>query len=160
MADTISLIGTFQFNALDLSKDDLMHVLLAIFQGNTVLDKISIPEAKAKRLILAVRDRMSDVPFHNFWHVCDVVQHVYALVAATGLHRRFSRTEQLALIVAALCHDVEHPGVANVGLVGTAQGLGKGFWGKYFGGFRSASCPISAWRAAQLLPRPLDRART
>jgi hypothetical protein len=130
VADAVSLLGTFEFNTLELSRDDLVHVLLAIFQSSTVLDKMVIPEAKAKRLILAVRGRMSHVPFHNFWHVCDMVQYVYALVAAVGLHDRLSRTEQLALVVSALCHDVEHPGVANVGLVGTVPRI-QGFrvWG-------------------------------
>lgn len=116
VAYAIRHLESFEFSALDLTRDDLVHVLLAVFQSNSVMDIVGISEMKMRRFILASRRRMWQLPFHNFCHVCDVVQHVHALLTSTGLHKQLPHTDQFALLVAALCHDLEHPGVSNVEL--------------------------------------------
>jgi high affinity cGMP-specific 3',5'-cyclic phosphodiesterase 9 len=52
---------------------------------------------------------MLENPYHNWFHVADVAQTVFSLGMHTGLLQSMSSTEQLALLVAALCHDLEHP---------------------------------------------------
>ncbi|KAJ1467754.1 hypothetical protein T484DRAFT_1554170, partial [Baffinella frigidus] len=52
-------------------------------------------------------------PYHNFYHVFDVTQTTYALAVRTGTLARLSLWERLALLTAALCHDLEHPGVSS-----------------------------------------------
>ena len=48
-------------------------------------------------------------PYHNWRHVADVTQTAYALAVASGLMRAMPDRERLALLMAALCHDLEHP---------------------------------------------------
>jgi hypothetical protein len=52
---------------------------------------------------------MPDNPYHNWFHVADVVQTVYSLGLMSGIIHDMDEKEQLALLIAALCHDLEHP---------------------------------------------------
>ncbi len=62
-----------------------------------------------------------DNAFHNLWHVVDVLHAVHLLctqtTAAAGaspcLLASFPAEERLALYLAAVCHDVRHPGLSN-----------------------------------------------
>ena len=73
--------------------------------------RLSLPALRA--FILAVRAHMLDNPYHNWHHAFDVTQTLYALATASGVLQRLSPVEQLAMLLAALCHDLEHPGVNN-----------------------------------------------
>ena len=52
---------------------------------------------------------MLENPYHNWFHAADVAQTVFSLGMHTGLLQSMPSTEQLAMLVAALCHDLEHP---------------------------------------------------
>ena len=59
-----------------------------------------------------VRVTYREVPYHNFYHCCDVTHATYRFLRLTGERLRPSRWEQLALLLAAICHDMDHPGGA------------------------------------------------
>ncbi len=59
--------------------------------------------------VAVVRRRMPRNPYHNWRHVADVTQTTYAVAVASGLMRAMPDRERLALLMAALCHDLEHP---------------------------------------------------
>jgi 3'5'-cyclic nucleotide phosphodiesterase len=52
-------------------------------------------------------------PYHNSTHAADVVQAVMFILLKDKLSSRFSPLEVLAMILAAVIHDVGHPGVTN-----------------------------------------------
>ena len=51
-----------------------------------------------------------EVPYHNFHHCADVVHTVYCFLNRVDGAVALTRLEKLALIVASLCHDMDHPG--------------------------------------------------
>lgn len=55
------------------------------------------------------------VEYHNDLHGCDVAQHCHFVIKTQGLgkYAQFNNFDTLALIVAALCHDVKHDGFNN-----------------------------------------------
>ncbi|KAJ1480609.1 hypothetical protein T484DRAFT_1668822 [Baffinella frigidus] len=57
---------------------------------------------------------MYDNAYHNFYHVFDVTQTVSVIARRTGTLDRLNAWERFALLAAALCHDLEHPGVTSV----------------------------------------------
>ncbi|KAJ1467432.1 hypothetical protein T484DRAFT_1645672 [Baffinella frigidus] len=57
---------------------------------------------------------MYDNAYHNFYHVFDVTQTVSVIARRTGTLDRLNAWERFALLAAALCHDLEHPGVSSV----------------------------------------------
>lgn len=64
-----------------------------------------------------------DVPYHNFAHCADVTHTAAGLARCVGPKAAMSLPETFALLVAALCHDLDHPGVSNAYLVATRHGL-------------------------------------
>ena len=53
------------------------------------------------------------VGYHNVVHACDVTQTAFALCYLGGLTAALEPLDRLALIIAAVVHDVGHPGVDN-----------------------------------------------
>lgn len=52
-------------------------------------------------------------PYHNATHGADVLQTVHYLVHTTGLETWFCELEVLALLLAAVIHDLDHTGTTN-----------------------------------------------
>ncbi|CDJ56238.1 3'5'cyclic nucleotide phosphodiesterase, related [Eimeria maxima] len=53
-------------------------------------------------------------PYHNFYHALNVVQVLCLLLALPDVGARFSPTDYFVLSVAALGHDLGHPGFNNL----------------------------------------------
>ncbi|KAJ8605884.1 hypothetical protein CTAYLR_000585 [Chrysophaeum taylorii] len=89
-----------------------------------VLDRFAVPPLQLDNLLRLVR-RLSreDNPYHNFRHAVDV-----ALTAAwfgnnVVVVAKLSSLDVFALILSALCHDLDHPGRSNAFLVATSHHL-------------------------------------
>lgn len=52
-------------------------------------------------------------PFHNFMHGFNVMHGIYMLLSSTQAGTYFSSHQILALLLASLCHDVDHRGRTN-----------------------------------------------
>jgi len=52
-------------------------------------------------------------PFHNFHHAVDVLQSVFSMVTRMGARAVLTPLDTMGLFVAALCHDLRHPGLNN-----------------------------------------------
>jgi len=86
-------------------------------------EDLGIPIEKMKRFILGVRDRMLDNPYHNWTHIFDVTQTVYSLGVENSVLPTLTDMECFALMVSAMCHDLEHPGVNNLFLIKSRSSL-------------------------------------
>ena len=53
------------------------------------------------------------VPFHNYYHCFCVAQMTYAFIWMLQLKNGLEDLDILALLVAAICHDMNHPGLNN-----------------------------------------------
>ncbi|KAL9041407.1 MAG: hypothetical protein Q9214_004121, partial [Letrouitia sp. 1 TL-2023] len=133
----IRAIGAWKFSAHDFSDDQLVHAASLMLQH-----VLAIPELQKWRLLsvdletflLASRAAYNaSVRYHNFRHVVDVMQAVFYFLLQVGTLPSFPRNSSapqgilkpspignllrpshaLALLVAAIGHDVGHPGVNN-----------------------------------------------
>jgi len=62
-------------------------------------------------------------PYHNALHASDVTQAMYVYCQQTAIACHLSRVELLAALVAAVSHDLDHPGVNEKFLVSTGNHL-------------------------------------
>eukprot|EP00291_Cryptomonas_curvata_P001815 CAMPEP_0172188310 /NCGR_PEP_ID=MMETSP1050-20130122/21844_1 /TAXON_ID=233186 /ORGANISM="Cryptomonas curvata, Strain CCAP979/52" /LENGTH=294 /DNA_ID=CAMNT_0012862773 /DNA_START=213 /DNA_END=1094 /DNA_ORIENTATION=+ len=108
------------FNALDYSPDDLTILLGEIFIQLELDKDLKTSWATVQTLILSARAGMPNNLYHNWTHVADVVQKVFSLATASGLLAELCGKQRLALFLAALFHDIEHPGV-TAGYLVSAQ---------------------------------------
>jgi hypothetical protein len=118
-----SVLKTLAMDSTRFTSGDLCGLLLELFKEAGLPEEV--PLSSVKRLILAVREHMYDNPYHNWAHVFDVTQTLYVLATITGTIKNMDAWERFALLVAALCHDLQHPGV-DKGFVESAA-LGDAF---------------------------------
>ncbi|CDI85661.1 3', 5'-cyclic nucleotide phosphodiesterase domain-containing protein, putative [Eimeria praecox] len=59
----------------------------------------------------------TDNPYHNFYHAMHVAQMCWLFLTRYSCRDALTLTEQLGLMLAALAHDVDHPGVNNNSLI-------------------------------------------
>jgi cAMP-specific phosphodiesterase len=117
---------SFDLDPTTLPSDVLCHLALEMFVSAGL--PTGLAEHRVCRFILAVRASMLDNPYHNFYHVFDVMQTANALATATGTMARLDAWERFALLSGALCHDMEHPGVTSQFL---SKAAGDATRGKY-----------------------------
>jgi hypothetical protein len=116
-------LRTLQFDTLSFSAEDLCHFVLQMFVELELPKVGRFEEEKIKQLILDVRRTMQDNPYHNWFHVVDVTQVVFSLVLKVGMINRLGSIKLFALLMSALCHDLDHPGLNNPFLVSSSADL-------------------------------------
>eukprot|EP00891_Asterochloris_glomerata_P009655 jgi/Astpho2/9655/gw1.00146.70.1_t len=63
--------------------------------------------------IAAVCSHYHENPYHNFCHVVYVLHCAYMIMSCSEAASCLTRTDQLVLLIAALCHDIDHDGHTN-----------------------------------------------
>jgi cAMP-specific phosphodiesterase 4 len=62
-------------------------------------------------------------PYHNFTHALDVAHTTFRYIKLTKSRTKITKLERFAVMVAAIIHDVDHPGLTNAFLVRTRDPL-------------------------------------
>lgn len=83
-----------------------------IFADSGVLEFFKMDERKVMAFIAAVCSHYHKNPYHNFCHVVYVLHCTYMLIMRSEIAKSLTRVDQLVLLIAALCHDVDHDGEA------------------------------------------------
>eukprot|EP00741_Cyanophora_paradoxa_P004135 tig00000769_g4016.t1 len=92
--------------------DEFVHAML---HGLRLDAHFGITRAVLRPFLSAVRQMYAPAPFHSFQHALDVCHCMYVMIRLLCNRRRYLAPEdQLACIVAALCHDLSHPGTTNI----------------------------------------------
>lgn len=124
---------SWNFNAHRYDTDDLLVMAFIPFMKLHLIDRFNLPSGAElyalvgkiilfplevlKKFILKVHLYYKPNPYHNFRHAVDVLQAVYFFLISTQLTSLLTPLDILALIVAALSHDIGHPGCSNFFLV-------------------------------------------
>eukprot|EP01043_Picozoa_sp_COSAG02_P070473 COSAG02_NODE_12493_length_1537_cov_1.769124_2_plen_93_part_00 len=72
--------------------------------------RVSFPDAMAARAVLSLA---AEVPYHNFNHAVDVTVSSYLILTACDARAQLHPVDVFTLMVAAIGHDVAHPGLTN-----------------------------------------------
>ncbi|KAJ1969845.1 3',5'-cyclic-nucleotide phosphodiesterase [Dimargaris xerosporica] len=113
----------------DLSEDDLLRCICLMLTDGLNASNLHMPDTILHTFILTIRNSYyASNAYHNFHHAVDVLQAVYVFLNRTGLmdigrdaraanrspvHRIFQVHDIFALLIAAIGHDIGHPGVNN-----------------------------------------------
>jgi len=108
-------LNTLNFNVYDYeNKKILSYIVYEIFIINIDLQKINIRIENMKKFIFHISFHYYNNPYHNFKHAVSVLQFVHLLINKIEIRKYFSDFEIFGLLVAALVHDVGHPGHTNL----------------------------------------------
>ena len=122
-----SLVSGWAFDAAEHDASTLRDLVPAAFHHLGLLRAFRVRRRALSRLVSAVEAHMEDatsVPYHNFRHVVFVFRVAFLFLAESGLvGTLLEPVDALALLLAALVHDVEHPGRTNSFLARCAAAL-------------------------------------
>jgi len=112
--------GSLAFDSHQLNHLTDGHPLSALamflFRSDDIFGKLGLNEAKAQSFFDSVEASMHDHPYHNRIHVADVLQALYASTLEGGGLHTLCRNDPLllmAVLLAAVIHDIDHPGTNN-----------------------------------------------
>lgn len=96
----MATLGKLQVKTLELFPDSFIYIF-------------SITIQVLCRWILSVKKNYRPVKYHNWRHALNVAQTMFAMLKTGKMERFMSDLEILGLLVACLCHDLDHRGTNN-----------------------------------------------
>ena len=87
-----------------------MIVVFDIFVDSGVVEYFKLDDRTLALWISRVASNYKDNPYHNFSHATHVLHATYLFLMASEANNCVTRTDQLALLIAAICHDIDHDG--------------------------------------------------
>lgn len=105
---------TANFNAPHWDGMGIFKVLWHIMDTHGLLCEYNISNERFFCFLSAISQRYNQVPYHNWRHACDVTQFVSYQIEIAKLNRTLTKFEIMGMIIAAICHDVNHDGFTNI----------------------------------------------
>ncbi|KAH8383081.1 hypothetical protein KR009_006660 [Drosophila setifemur] len=104
---------SFTFTDFELVDDDTCRAVLRMFMQCNLVSQFQIPYDVLCRWVLSVRKNYRPVKYHNWRHALNVAQTMFAMLKTGKMERFMTDLEILGLLVACLCHDLDHRGTNN-----------------------------------------------
>ncbi|KAM7359224.1 phosphodiesterase 6 [Cochliomyia hominivorax] len=111
-AETYNLLS-FKFIDFDLCDDDTCRAVVRMFLQCNLVQMFQIPYDVLCRWVLSVRKNYRPVKYHNWRHALNVAQTMFAMMKTGRMERFMKDLEIFGLLVACLCHDLDHRGTNN-----------------------------------------------
>lgn len=112
----------FDINIFEYKKE-ICELVFNIFNNNLDFNKINIDSNKLKKIICEISKYYHNNPYHNFKHACQVVQFTHLLINKIDCKKYFTDYEIFGILMAALVHDIDHPGHTNAFEINTHSHL-------------------------------------
>uniref|UniRef100_A0A2S2PQH0 Dual 3',5'-cyclic-AMP and-GMP phosphodiesterase 11 n=2 Tax=Aphidini TaxID=33387 RepID=A0A2S2PQH0_SCHGA len=96
-----------------MSDDDTLLASIRMFMDMDLVEPFHIDYQVLCRWLLSVKKNYRSVTYHNWRHAFNVAQMMFSIITATRWWQVFGDLECLALIIACLCHDLDHRGTNN-----------------------------------------------
>ena len=106
--DQWSIPGLFESSIEEMIQGSFM-----MFQRMALIFNLNIDDSKLVSFLTAIAHKYrTGNYYHNFYHAFFVCHRVYKLLTSSEIYPLTHR-EMLCLLIAAVCHDVDHPGTDN-----------------------------------------------
>lgn len=113
-ASTLAQMCSIDFNVLQVRADeDIFHAVMAIFQASVDLQALSVDLPVLQLLVWNVCRQYKMVSYHCLYHAFCVVQCLAYFLQQETVRENFTPNQTFTLLLAALIHDVGHPGTTN-----------------------------------------------
>lgn len=115
-------ILSWDINPFETSDARLIKLSIEIFNHYELMKKFRIDKVKMNNFLSIVYSNYRHCPFHNFKHAWSVFQ-VSFLILKAGADNKLFLVDVLSVLIAAICHDLDHPGNNNAFEVATNSAL-------------------------------------
>ncbi|CAH0774211.1 unnamed protein product [Bemisia tabaci] len=105
----------FKFDDINMEDMDTLKACLRMFMDLGLMSSFNIDKEVLCRWLLSVKKNYRNVIYHNWRHAFNVAQMMFAIITATQWwkHLIIDEIECLSLMIACLCHDLDHRGTNN-----------------------------------------------
>ena len=117
----IKKLDTYDLDIFKLRDNSLEHelqgiVMIALSKRGILTQVDELNVEKLTRFLTLISRGYKNISYHNKTHGSDVCQTFNYFLQGDGLIKKCKMTyeESMAYLIAAVCHDYEHPGVNNV----------------------------------------------
>ncbi|XP_063983222.1 uncharacterized protein LOC135165656 isoform X4 [Diachasmimorpha longicaudata] len=120
--------GHWRFNAFTLETvsggRSLPVMCVHLFQWYGLLQQFNLDVVRVWKLFALIEEGYhSTNPYHNSIHATDVTQAMHCFLQENKIRKNLSGLEIMASLIAAVTHDLDHPGVNQPFLVATSNHL-------------------------------------
>lgn len=109
----VSKLQSLGFDALEHSPEELLSFVEVVMQHTGCVEGCAIPLERLRNWACGAKWKYHDNPFHNWFHGFSVFQMCYYQLAVSPLQELFTTLDVFGLMIASLCHDLDHPGFTN-----------------------------------------------
>ncbi|PAA74482.1 hypothetical protein BOX15_Mlig000631g3 [Macrostomum lignano] len=106
-------LNDFAFTDIGLSDDETLICAIKIFEDAGAFSAFKIDYTSFCRWLLSVKRNYRSVTYHNWRHALNVTQTMHAMLKSSTELRALNRLDKMALLIACLCHDLDHRGTDN-----------------------------------------------
>lgn len=107
-------VNTFDFDSLNLDEYFILKNIAGyIFKKFLINSSLEINKEQLTNFISLVCENYNRNYFHNFQHAINILQMTYNLLIESKLIGKLKPVIVLACLIAAISHDVDHPGNTN-----------------------------------------------
>ena len=103
------LINNWNVDPFGFDDDLLQRLLLHMLYEFEIDEILRVEKATTVAFLSAVRGKYRTNPFHNFKHAFGVT-HISYMILKNGAANYLTKLEILGVLIAAYCHDLDHPG--------------------------------------------------
>ncbi|XP_065655313.1 high affinity cGMP-specific 3',5'-cyclic phosphodiesterase 9A isoform X3 [Hydra vulgaris] len=111
--ETLEKLRRPSFDNWQWEDAEMMFLVQQMFLDLGLVETFHIDMSTLQQFIFAVYKHYNLVPYHNFRHCFCVTQMMYGMICLSEVQHMIPPYEVLILIVAAFCHDLDHPGHNN-----------------------------------------------
>nr|CCA14186.1 3'5'cyclic nucleotide phosphodiesterase putative [Albugo laibachii Nc14] len=111
--NSTSTIPGWDFNIFVVESDSLIdyaHRMCMVVQMD---QKLRIDSDTIWNFIYAVKTHYHPNPYHSFLHAVGVLHATYMILTTTQAPKLLTSLDIVGCLIAALCHDIDHPGHSN-----------------------------------------------
>jgi hypothetical protein len=106
-------LKAWSFDPFLESEAALLNSIPTMFEAFELFTRFKIDRKVFEHFLVDVRNTYNANPYHNFRHAFDVTQTVFAMLTTFDAASLVTHVEILGLLLAAICHDLDHPGLNN-----------------------------------------------
>ena len=108
-----ALLDSWSLDATALPEDELPRLLAAMLHSLGLFRRFQLSPTAFADFVADTATHYSANPFHHFTHAFMVAHQCWLFLRDDATRALLQDIDQLTLLLAAICHDVEHPGTTN-----------------------------------------------